>query len=93
MHEDRRQATPVVRERETTQVPTGIPVVRIKVRIDFYPIEGELDYSVVAWSQPGGALLANVVWGTYDQWHRHLAPADIVAILIEHLRCEPDPFP
>lgn len=84
--------TPVVRESETAPLLPGVPVVRLKIRLDYFPQSGELDYSVIAWDHPGGKLLANEIWATYDRWHAGLAPADLVAIIVGQLRLEPDPF-
>lgn len=72
---------------------TGVPIVRLKVRIDYYPVSGDLDFSLVGWEHPEGRLVVNNIWGSYDASHRGMAAADIVASVYSALEIFPDPFP
>lgn len=82
-----------VRQRAEEPVHPDIPCIRIKIRLDYFPTEGELDYSLIAWEQPAGNLIANRIWSTYDKWHSGLAPADLVAHVLDVLKMSPEePF-
>ena len=82
----------MVRNRvEVVQQP-DMNVCKIKVRIDFYPYLGELDYSLIAWHHPMGVIIKNVVWSHYDKYHVGMAAHDLVARIYDILKTTPEPF-
>lgn len=85
--------TPTVRHNEQSAVQAGLPCVRVKVRIDYWPLSGELDFSLVAWETPEARLVSNRVWATYDDAHIGMAPLDITASIYDALDLVPAPFP
>lgn len=84
--------TPTVRRPAEKPVQAEVPCIRFKVRIDFYPLQGEWDFSVIGWSHPEGAIVSNWISSTYDQWHVGLAPADLAARIVEMIESIPEPF-
>lgn len=83
---------PMVRQRAELVQQPDMNVAKIKVRIDFYPHLGELDYSLIAWHHPMGVLIKNEVWSHYDKWHVGMAAQDVVAHVYDILREVPEPF-
>jgi len=83
---------PMVRMRPEVSAHPDINVTKIKVRIDFYPHAGELDYSFIAWHHPMGVLLRNATWSHYDKEHIGMASQDLVAQLFDTIKAFPEPF-
>lgn len=73
--------------------PPGLEVVRIDVRVDYFPVLGELDFSLAGWKFPEAEVICTERWSTYDQWHAQLAGHDLCAALCAMLKVGPDPFP
>lgn len=67
-------------------------VLRVKVRMDYYPRLGELDTAIVARSFPGGAVVRNNVFSWYDRYHVGIAAHDLVSQLYDTLKVFPEPF-
>lgn len=71
---------------------SGVQCAKVKIRVDFYPHLGELDYSFIAWEHPSAEVVKNAVWSHYDQHHIGMAAQDMVAQLYDHLKMFPEPF-
>lgn len=69
-----------------------VEVARISIRIDFFPAQGELDVSFVAWQHPEGVLLRNEIWSHYDEYHSGMAGVDMVAQIYDAIKLLPEPF-
>lgn len=82
-----------VRGRAERDLAPGVNVTRIKIRVDFFPHAGELDYSFIAWHHPHAVLIRNELWSHYDRHHVGMAAQDIVAEIYSAIRATPDPFP
>lgn len=82
-----------VREPPDRSSVPNLDSVRIKIRIDFYPAFGELDFSFIAWHHPDSHLIRNELWSHYDQAHIGMAALDITAMIYAAIREIPDPFP
>lgn len=73
-------------------VPAAEEVLRIKVRLDYFPRLGELDTNLIARSFPGGAVVRNNLFSWYDRYHVGIAGHDLVAQLYDTLKVFPEPF-
>lgn len=69
-----------------------VEVARITIRMDYFPSQGELDVSFVAWQHPDGVLLRNEIWSHYDEHHVGIAGNDMVARIYDVLKSIPEPF-
>jgi hypothetical protein len=80
-------------EFDADPVSSGIRVCRATIRVDFYPDEGELDFTILAGDGAGGIVLGPIMWAHYDRHHVGIAAADMMAALYNYLKLFPDPFP
>lgn len=92
MRDNNQDTPPRVRDPETSKVAYH-EVIRVKIRVDFYPADGILDYSIIGWQQPRGELLLNQCSHRYDANHIGMAPLDLTAHLWSVIRATPEPFP
>lgn len=78
---------------EDDRTAGGVTRFRARIVVDFYPDEGELDFSFYATTGAGDLVIKPIVWAHYDRLHVGIAGADMMALLYDYLEMFPDPFP